>query len=203
MNAVDRRLYFFPFVRASAEWNMKRDVMLFESFFRDRSGFRLYGWKERCVTVGRNREFPETTLEVARRPTGGGVVFHSYDIAFSFFINDNSPLWHSSVMDTYFEVSEIIRNLLIKKGFEVKYPEGAPEGRREMCFERAESHELVINGRKVVGCALLKRGKRFLAQGTIYLTLHPAEMERELCVLLKDRGFEIIEVEEEYEDENY
>lgn len=193
MRQLDRRFFLIPFSRGTAKFNMERDIELFNGFFKELSGLRTYGWVEKCITYGRIQNPPQTPLPFARRPTGGGIVVHSSDISFSFFINPNSPLWQTSLHSTYMEIAEVIKASLIKKGFPVHYPAEVRQDnkRREMCFERAERYELVMDGRKIMGCALFKKGKRFLAQGTILLEIPPSEFENSLSEVLKEKGLEV------------
>jgi lipoate-protein ligase A len=193
MKELDRRFFVVPYSKGTAKFNMDRDLEFFNGFFKERTGLRLYGWTERCITYGRNQKVNETGLPSARRPTGGGMVVHSTDISFSFFIHPRSPLWTPSVRGTYFQISNLIKDALRKKGFEVDYPGEISDNkkRREMCFERAEPHELVLNRKKVMGCALLKEKQRFLAQGTIFLDISPREFQNALVDVLKERGFEV------------
>ncbi len=193
MKELDRRIFVFPFSVRSAKFNMEMDIKFFNDFFKERTGLRIYGWSERCITFGRNQKIPQTSLPSVKRPTGGGIVVHSTDISFSFFINPSSPLWRPSVHSTYLEISELIKESLRRKGYQVDYPREIHHNRerREMCFERAEPHELVLDGRKVMGCALLKNGKRYLAQGTIFLSVSGEKLEKVLTNVLKEKGFEI------------
>lgn len=193
MKDLDRKVFVVPFSRGTAKFNMERDIEFFNGFFKERTGLRLYGWTERCITYGRNQKVDKTEIPSARRPTGGGIVVHSTDISFSFFIHYRSPLWTPSVHFTYLRISNLIKEALRKRGFEVDYPREVYDNkkRREMCFERAESHELVLNGKKVMGCALLKEKQRFLAQGTVFLEISPYEFQDALIDVLKEKGFEV------------
>jgi len=193
MRELDKKLFLIPYSKGTAKFNMDRDIELFNRFFKEKSGLRIYGWTERCMTYGRNQKVSEIEVPSARRPTGGGMVFHFNDISFSFFINSTSPLWHPSVHLTYLEVSELIKESLRREGFFVDYPPKIDNNDRgrEMCFERAEPHELVLNGKKVMGCALLKEKNRFLAQGTIFLEISPQEFQKVMIDVLKEKGFEI------------
>jgi len=193
MKELDKKLFVIPFTKGTAKFNMERDIELFNQFFKERSGLRIYGWVERCVTYGRNQKIIKTDIPWARRPTGGGMVVHFNDISFSFFVNSKSPLWHPSVHSTYLEVSDLIKESLRRAGFPVDYPPKINNNNRgrEMCFERAEPHELVLNDKKVMGCALLKEKNRYLAQGTIFLEISPQEFHKTMMDVLKEKGFEI------------
>ncbi len=192
MKERNKKVFRVPFLRMDANSNMAFDIELFEkAISKDISGFRIYGWNGNCITVGRNQKIPETDLPVVRRPTGGGIVFHSDDIPFTFFITSSCMLWKPSVMEIYKTVSELIKDSLLMAGIQTEHPKEIHPERKEMCFEKAERYDLLKDGKKMMGCAILKRGSSYLVQGTLFAEISPQKLEENLTRVMKKKGYEV------------
>src|SRR5579872_5214172 len=103
---------------SSAEENMRFDENLLEKL--DPAGspiLHLYQWAGPSATYGyfiapdqhidlenakRNR------LSLARRPTGGGIVFHIWDLAFSFLMPSEHPHFSIGTLQNYQFVNKAV-----------------------------------------------------------------------------------------------
>src|SRR5580692_6228766 len=94
---------------ASAEKNMQIDADLLESLAEEPI-LHFYEWEKRSITYGYFVK-PEELLHLenlkrhgidhARRPTGGGIVFHLWDLAFSVLIPSSSPHFSQNSLENY------------------------------------------------------------------------------------------------------
>src|SRR5579872_4776074 len=86
-----------------ADVNMAIDAELLESLESRREPLlHLYEWKDRSATYGyfvKPEEYLDLAavkrrgLNLARRPTGGGIIFHEWDLAFSVLVPEKSPFF--------------------------------------------------------------------------------------------------------------
>ena len=171
---------------SSAEENMSLDAKLLEALLPDgRPILHLYEWSRPSATYGHFIQ-PEKhldldkaksyNLDLARRPTGGGIVFHIWDFAFSFLMPANHPRFSLNTLENYEFVNqavlEAVRDLLKLK----KTPEIIPdnmevkaEGCQNFCMGRPTQYDVVLDGMKIAGAAQRRRKQGYLHQGTISL----------------------------------
>lgn len=178
--------------RSSAEENMRIDASLLSdatSFARPLIHF--YEWEGKCATYGHfiePRDFLDLSkaqakgLSLARRSTGGGIVFHIWDLAFSVVVPAHCPEFSTNTLDNYHLINRaVLRAIARWHGKEVPL-ELSPEGRREevrvpatrFCMAHPTHYDVMWEGRKVAGSAQRKTRSGFLHQGTISL-LFPSE----------------------------
>ena len=91
--------------RAKASFQMQKDKELIERG-RDLPLLRFYEWEGFCITTGifiEPEKFvdlercSERGIEIAKRPTGGGLLFHGFDPFFSFLSPSLCPSCEKSV----------------------------------------------------------------------------------------------------------
>jgi lipoate-protein ligase A len=138
---------------------------------------RLYRWEPHCLSFGRHepatRRYDRTRIEalrldLVRRPTGGRAVWHSRELTYAVV----SPAERfGSLQAAYFEIHEMLRESLRKLGIAAEL---APRTRAAgldsgACFALAAGGEVLVEGRKVIGSAQLRRGYSFLQHGSILL----------------------------------
>ena len=112
---------------------------------------------------------------VARRPTGGGIVFHGLDeVAYCLVAPNDGVTMPRKLTEAYMTITRLIRDALVSLGYPVELKAvdddasiGLKKNKSNMCFERAENYELVMGGLKVVGSAQRRTKKAILQQGTI------------------------------------
>jgi lipoate-protein ligase A len=99
----------------SAEVNMSNDQKLLESL--SAPTLHLYRWRGPSATYGyfidpeKHLDLKKTEmrrLDLARRPTGGGIVFHIWDLAFSFLLPSNHPAFSLNTLENYQFVNNIV-----------------------------------------------------------------------------------------------
>ena len=115
--------------KATARENMAQDAFLLQNLERDSDAvLHLYDWWGDSATYGHFIK-PETFFDLdtvaekgislAKRPTGGGIIFHSFDFTFSLAIPTQHRLYSPNTLDSYAnvnrEVIEVICQFLGKK----------------------------------------------------------------------------------------
>jgi lipoate-protein ligase A len=136
---------------------------------------RIYDWAEPAITTGLFSE-PERLLdlercracrmEVVKRPTGGGILFHHKDLVCSVFIPNES-----SIEPVYKAVNERLRAALAPFLPALDPIPSIPDtAASRFCMAQAAATDLLWQGRKIGGCAQRKTRSGILLQGSIFLT---------------------------------
>jgi lipoate---protein ligase len=116
-------------------------------------------------------------LSLAKRPTGGGIVFHIWDFAFSFLMPSNHPMCSEKTLDNYQFVNsvvlEAVSEYLTLNQEAILIPEDAPlsgPNCKHFCMARPTIYDVVYKGLKIAGAAQRRTKSGYLHQGTISLT---------------------------------
>jgi lipoate-protein ligase A len=163
---------FLPISTHDAFWNMAVDEALLESC---RNGttphtLRFYCWQPSAVSIGRNQAIRDEVdleaaeklgVDVVRRISGGGAVFHDNrgEITYSVVINErlvpdqNGPA-------VFFKLAQGISVALSKLGL------AAEE-------ETIHCPSIFVKNRKISGNAQARRGGIILQHGTLLLSYNP------------------------------
>lgn len=176
---------------ASAEENMRFDEKLLENL--DPSGFpilHLYGWARPSATYGyfirpeNHLDLKKATqhhLDLARRPTGGGIVFHIWDLAFSFLMPSANPHFSLGTLENYQFVNKAVLETvqeyfsLVPEIITQDAPSLSPDC-RNFCMAKPTQYDVVYKGMKIAGAAQRRRRQGYLHQGTISLAYPKIEM---------------------------
>jgi len=171
---------------ASAEENMQMDAKLLENLEgQERPILHLYEWEKPSATFGyfvKPEELLDLAgaekngLDLARRPTGGGVVFHLWDLAFSVLVPAKSELFSMNTLDNYNLVNRVVKDV-VKEFIGISdeiglIPDDAPyqdETCTHFCMARPTKYDVMLQGKKIAGAAQRKTKDGFLHQGTIAL----------------------------------
>jgi lipoate---protein ligase len=164
----------------SAEANMERDRQLLAEI--DRPTLHLYEWEGECATYGHfirpsdhlNLE-QAGSLSLARRPTGGGILFHTCDLAFSVLVPEGFPLLSQNTLENYQWVNKWVLRAIEKfMGEKLNLlptdPVPLDEASGHFCMAKPTIYDIMIGGLKVGGAAQRRTKKGLLHQGSIYLT---------------------------------
>jgi lipoate-protein ligase A len=145
----------------------------------------LYEWKHPSATYGHFSQ-PEKLLsdeaqdliDLARRPTGGGVIFHVADWAFSILIPASHPNCFQNTLENYAYVNALvmegIKRLLGKETNATLLPREPVASCEEagcFCMGKPTKYDVVIDGRKAAGGAQRRTRHGYLHQGTLSLAL--------------------------------
>lgn len=168
----------------SASANMELDAQLLENLgSQEKPILHLYEWEKESATFGyfvkpeellNLGEAEKRGIDLARRPTGGGVVFHMWDLAFSVLVPAKSPLFSTNTLDNYNLVNRVVKDVVQKFiGEEMSLtPDDAPFQDltcTHFCMARPTKYDVMLQGKKIAGAAQRKTKDGFLHQGTIAL----------------------------------
>jgi lipoyl(octanoyl) transferase len=168
--------------RFSAVENMARDLLLLEAYPRPETlRLRHYSWEPGCFTFGYSQVFAWIQgqairdAQLARRPTGGGLVDHRNDWTFALAIPPEHPYHRAPALDVYRSVHEAIAEALTSVGktatlqpLEPELP-GMPKKVRGLCFAGAETFDVIdpVSRKKLAGAAMKRNHDGLLMQGSI------------------------------------
>ena len=178
---------------------MDQDLYLFNKFEQEggQPVLRIYGWEKPCISLGYSQD-PNIELnqsnckkhgiEIVKRPTGGGIVFHNeYEVTYSFVCDKDDPRLPAGMIESYIAISEIVIKALRKVGVNAELSSSRHNESARLCFSYPATYEITLDGVKIVGSAQ-KRGKiALLQQGSIFIrnsNLKPADFIRN-CIDFK------------------
>lgn len=141
---------------------------------------RLYSWKNKCISYGYAQKIDELIntekamengWEIVKRPTGGGIVYHSTDeVTYSAVCP--LTLLPEGLMGAYYCISNIIVTALRSVGVDARIGSkfqvpGSRFKENGLCFSDTREYEITVGGKKLVGSAQ-KRGRHaMLQQGSV------------------------------------
>jgi lipoate-protein ligase A len=160
----------------------------------------LYEWKSPSATYGYfirpelffkldivNRE----GLDIARRPTGGGILFHLWDFAFSLLIPATHPHFSLNTLQNYLWVNRKVSAAAEGLGvasfhlLNHKTQDSHTQSDR-FCFAHPTQYDIIRDGKKIGGAAQRRTKKGLLHQGS--LSLVPPDEEYLLNVLQEGKS---------------
>jgi lipoate-protein ligase A len=138
---------------------------------------RLYRWKPHCLSFGRHEpalrrydvdRIKRLGLDTVRRPTGGRAVWHASELTDAI----TAPIARfASARAAYLAIHQLMREALRSIGVRGSLAPSMRMASLEAgsCFSHPAGGEVLVNGRKIVGSAQLRRGSSFLQHGSILL----------------------------------
>lgn len=189
--------------KALPQENMEFDRTMLEELAPDSKPIlHLYDWIGDSATFGHFIR-PETLLQMAgvaarglqlaRRPTGGGIIFHVADFAFSALVPMSYSGFSLNPLENYALINEVVAAAVKRFSGNTFEAELLPEEPlaytrhcRHFCMAKPTKYDVMINGLKVGGAAQRRTRAGFLHQGSIALSLPDEGYLRD--VLLPDTG---------------
>lgn len=175
----------------SAEENMRFDnELLAKADGFSRPVLHLYEWDGDSATYGHFidpssylnlEQAAKLSLQLARRPTGGGIIFHLWDLAFSVMVPACSAEFSSNTLDNYAFVNNAVLGA-VKEFLQGAIVSLTPEDATpwdanclHFCMAKPTKYDLMWEGKKIAGAAQRKTRAGFLHQGSIALVLPPSD----------------------------
>ncbi len=186
----------------SAQENMVLDEkLLLEMDMNAEPILHLYQWDGPSATYGYFidpskhldlNKIRQHRIAIARRPTGGGIVFHIWDLAFSFLLPSAHPRFSSNTLDNYRFVNESVQEVM-KEFLHLPGPleiipqsvSSVAEEADSFCMARPTIYDVVYQGHKIAGAAQRRRKNGYLHQGTISLALPQMSLLSEILLSQK------------------
>lgn len=181
---------------ATAAKNMAIDADLLQSLNEHSQPIlHFYDWQNPCATYG-YFSLPEIllnqngvckyNLELAKRPTGGGIIFHQFDFAFSFLLPTTHPCFSQNTLENYRYVNQIIAKTIQRFLCEELPLELLPcethcspiekahqKSLKNFCMAKPTVYDIVREGCKLAGGAQRRTKQGYLHQASIALVLPP------------------------------
>ncbi len=180
----------------SAKENMDMDALLLESIDRSLDPIlRFHSWKSPSFTYGyftpfdqyisSVEEMQKRGIDSAKRPTGGGITCHAYDLSFAFLLPSSHRKFSSDTLENYAFVNTVVKNALMEcfpdamQLFSTK-KEGASTKKMAppspFCMAKPTKYDVVLEEKdrgksagikKIAGAAQRRKRSGYLHQGTI------------------------------------
>lgn len=156
---------------------------------------RIYGWRPPGVSLGYFQRLDDgVNVEaihrrgygLVRRPTGGRAIIHHHEVTYSVCIRTDDLHSGDSVLKSYRELSTGIAAGLCALGVPAQMPRKPVEDRVKghelpaVCFAKTGGGDMVVDGRKIVGSAQVRRDGTILQHGSIPIRI---DLEEHLEVL--------------------
>lgn len=165
----------------SAAFNMALDEVLIQRIAEGKSkpSLRFYGWEPKTVSIGYFQSLEaevdlarckEWGVDVVRRQTGGGAVFHDDEITYSLHLPLALKLVPEKILDSYAAICQGLILGLKPLGIEAQF---------------VPLNDLIVKGQKISGNAQTRRQGILLQHGTL------------LRGLDVDRMFDLLKVPDE------
>ncbi len=178
---------------SDAKKNMEIDTKLLDEL--DASSMspvlHFYDWSAPSATYGHfinpsdhlsENVFTENYLQLAKRPTGGGLIFHTHDLAFSVLVPAAHEAYSINILENYAFVNrlliEVISGFIGSPSTLSLLPDepGAKDHHSgKFCMAKPTKYDVMLDGRKVGGGAQRRTRSGFLHQGTISLSIPDRE----------------------------
>lgn len=145
---------------------------------------RIYSWKCPSVSIGRLLPMEIVNLpachrdgvEVVRRPTGGGAVYHNGDLSFSIICSRNNDFFPKNLSECYSFIHQRLVSALRGRGipaFLYKPSTISHKPSTSLCFLHPVQGDVMVGGIKVAGGAQCRNRVNWLYQGTLNLNPLP------------------------------
>ncbi len=166
----------------SAASNMALDEKIFKRYLGDGIGvLRLYQWRKPSFTYGFSQD-PKSQLnlpacvidgvEVAKRITGGGILFHDDEITYSFVCSKSDVKEAQGVFVDYRNICKFLLRFYESLGLDPKFALEAENFNQrcvphELCSAAYEKYDIVINSKKIGGNAQKRNRQAIFQHGSI------------------------------------
>jgi lipoate-protein ligase A len=168
--------------------DLAREAWLMERAAEGRISVFLTSWEGPVIVLGYAQKAEEADLEIClaegmpvlRRLTGGTGVIHRGDLGVGLALPLEHP-WARGIVGLYGRYLDVLEPALRSLGSDVsrlRDPARASRVRSPVCFLDQLSDTLVVDGKKVVGCAQTRRGGAVLIHAAILLGLDAGLYER-------------------------
>ncbi|MBN2517953.1 MAG: lipoate--protein ligase family protein [Candidatus Altiarchaeota archaeon] len=131
---------------------------------------RLYGWDPPAVSIGFFQGIrqevdieicKESGVDVIRRITGGGAVFHEHEITYSFVVSESAGLVSRNILESYGQICGAVVSGLRRLGLRAEFK---------------PINDIVVGNKKISGSAQTRKNGVVLQHGTLLLDVNPKKM---------------------------
>jgi lipoate---protein ligase len=164
---------------------MLEDERLLESLNKDSDVIlHFYEWRKKSATYGllidpkdylNIKEAENQNLSLAKRPTGGGIIFHIWDFAFSLLVPSSSKYFSCNHLENYKFVNDVVLKCIkyfLDKSLVTLHEDSVSfknDVANKFCMAKATKYDVLCNKKKFAGAAQRKKKNGFLHQGSIFI----------------------------------
>jgi len=176
-------------------FHMAADVAMLEGIRAGKTGpvLRFYRWTPACVTLGKFQPAEGNVrldncqrlgFDVVKRPTGGRAILHDHEVTFSIIVTENDlPQAGSNIMDSYRELGRALEAGMQHLGVPAELIDRRAQARggdpasvmaagNPACFAAKARCDLMVNGRKIIGSAQMRKDGIILQQNSLPLQVN-------------------------------
>ncbi|HEY4844574.1 MAG TPA: biotin/lipoate A/B protein ligase family protein [Candidatus Dormibacteraeota bacterium] len=168
---------------AQGAWNMAVDEVLLEGVVAGTTPptLRFYQWQPACLSLGYFQSFEVVNLDgcrafgvdIVRRPTGGRAILHDRELTYSVAMPVAMLEHDGGVLPSYYRLSlalqDGLRGLGVPAALAPVADAATTANHGPVCFDQPSAHEILLDGRKLVGSAQVRRGGGLLQHGSILI----------------------------------
>lgn len=164
--------------------NMQIDNDILEKCIKDKSTepvVRLYGWKPRCISLGRNQKlnFPTQNIDIVRRLTGGRALLHDNEITYSYTCPIKIIPNGESVTESYKYISGILIDFFKTLGVNLDFGENKKISTHfDYCMLISTGADVCYQGKKIIGSAQCRKQGYILQHGSILFDYDKVFLEK-------------------------
>lgn len=150
--------------------NMRIDSEILENAISEQLPepvFRLYAWKPKCISLGRNQkdDFLTGEVDAVRRLTGGRALLHDDEITYSYVA---PAIEGESVIESYKKISGILIDFFKTLGVELDFGENKRVSTHfDYCMLLSTGADVCYQGEKIIGSAQCRKQGYILQHGSI------------------------------------
>jgi lipoate-protein ligase A len=172
---------------ASATQNMALDEKIFKRYLVDAMPvFRIYSWQAPAFTYGFSQD-PKSQIdlvacatdkvELAKRITGGGILFHADEITYSFACSKSDVRESEGVFVEYRNLCGFLIRFYESLGLSADFALRQADFKKrcaphELCSAAYEKYDIVIGGKKIGGNAQKRNRQAIFQHGSIPLSIN-------------------------------
>ena len=156
----------------NGKFNMDFDLSTLDFAIKNKIDYaivRFYQWYPKCITLGRNQKddcCDNLEIDVVKRPTGGRALLHDRELTYSFV----SPVFTSSIIESYKEISDALILGFKKLGIELNYATGEHKN-FNYCMNISSGADVSYKDKKFIGSAQYRKEGYLLQHGSIPYSL--------------------------------
>jgi len=160
---------------------------------------RVYRWRGPAISLGRSISVPARAverlrrggIELTRRPTGGGILVHGFDVSLAVAVPRDHPAVRGSLVERGRRMAAPVLDALRRLGFRARFRparfrparfrpnvrRGVPQqGPAPLCFLQESPLDILVNGRKVAAFAQRFTARTVFQHGSVMVRALPERL---------------------------
>ena len=170
------KMKYVKFETYTGKENMQIDSDILDAAIENQeqeATFRLYAWKPRCISLGRNQKddfLADINEDVVRRLTGGRALLHDDEITYSYVSPVSIIPDGETIASSYKYISGILIDFFKTLGVELEFggkSEKKVSTKFDYCMLISTGADVCYQGRKIIGSAQYRKQGYVLQHGSI------------------------------------